>query len=521
MKRRTFCTGAAALLGSCLLASPAAAAEPQSSPVTGHPAEDGEHLLFFRSELSIMDICHLFYYSDSFFAHSATEYDHSLAFASLGLALSAFNTADSDSQYWVNADVGRQANLASSYEELGFADARFYNYDLDVGAPGDYVGYGMARKTLLNADGSRTTIVALTMRGGGYGGEWVSNLHVGEGSAHEGFITPVDEVFEKLCSYLAHAMFQEELGTVKLWIVGYSRGGIIANLLAGRIHNELPQLTEENVFVYTFAPPMALTATDCPELQQDFDNNHLPNGHLKSTWDTSNIFNIISSGDIVSRVLPEGWGYHRNGNDRFLPSTKNKAELADLDAMGKQFGPMELSFSGLSTAEDTNAVVESVQKFCVSKENFHDKYEAALMDMIECAFLRSEAEIKEGKILSDEEIVERLRGLSNMERFTWWEVIRNVWAASTISRPILERFGSNVPIRVQQIIIPMIAVGLCYGIETDVIKMVSSYVIGLLSVRTDPDNVLRAAYCHHVENYIALMEYYSPDEHGMKPFTRK
>ena len=518
MKRRTFCAGAAALLGSCLLAPSAAAAD---SAVTGHSVPDGAYSIPFRSELSLLDTSHEFYYSDSFFSHSSLKYDHALALASLGLAISAFNTAESESHYWVNADVGRQDHLAAAFEELGFADARFFNYDVDVGAAKDIVGYGMARKTLLNKDGSHTTIVALSMRGGGYGGEWVSNLHVGAGGAHAGFVAPVESVFNNFCSYLSRAILREELGTVKLWITGYSRGSIIANMLAARIHNELPQLAQKNIFVYLFAVPVALTAADRPDLQQDYDNNHLSSGALRSDWGTSNIFNILSSGDLVTRVLPSGWGYHRNGNDRFLPSTKNKTELADLNAMGKDFGPVVLNFSELADAEDTTAVVASVQNFCVTKENFHEKYEDALMDMIECVFIRSEEEVTQGKILDDEEIVDRLRSLNNMKQFPWWTVIRNVWAASSVSRPLLDRFGSNVPIRIQQIVIPMIAVGLCYGIETDVIKAVASCVIGLLAVRTNPDNVLRSAYCHQVENYIALMEYYAPEEHGMEPFTRK
>ena len=108
-----------------------------------------------------------------------------------------------------------------------------------------------------------------------------------------------------------------------------------------------------------------------------------------------------------------------------------------------------------------------------------------MMDMIECAFLRSEAEVTAGKVLDDDEIVERLRGLRNFHQFSWWQIIQSVWAASSISRPILERFGSNVPIRVQQILIPMIAVGLCYGVELDVIKMVANYVVSLLAARSD------------------------------------
>ena len=34
------------------------------------------------------------------------------------------------------------------------------------------------------------------------------------------------------------------------------------------------------------------------------------------------------------------------------------------------------------------------------------------------------------------------------------------------------------------------------------------------------DVVVRAAFCHHCENYIALMEYYAPSEHCMEATTR-
>ena len=34
------------------------------------------------------------------------------------------------------------------------------------------------------------------------------------------------------------------------------------------------------------------------------------------------------------------------------------------------------------------------------------------------------------------------------------------------------------------------------------------------------DDAIRAAFCHHCENYIALMEYYAPSEHCMEATTR-
>ena len=53
--------------------------------------------------------------------------------------------------------------------------------------------------------------------------------------------------------------------------------------------------------------------------------------------------------------MPEEWGYHRNGNDRFLPSTRNEEELNDLNEMGRNdFGPVPLDFSWLATNEETH-----------------------------------------------------------------------------------------------------------------------------------------------------------------------
>lgn len=503
-------------MGAALLPVSTAAAQPE--PI-GHSVPDGIYRLSFRSDLSSGDLSHDYSYSDTYFSHSALQYDHALALATLGMVTAAANTAASDARYWVNGSVGREANIAAAYETLGFGRAQFFHYDQDTGAAGDRVGYSIACKTL-TAGGTRQTLVALMLRGAGYGGEWASNFHVGSGSAHTGFVTPVAEVFDSLKSYLEELSAFGPIGELKLWLGGYSRGGIVANLLAARIGRELPQLRKENLFAYCFAAPAALTAADRPDLQQDFDANHTARGALRGSWPKSNIFCLLSSGDVVTRVLPTDWGYHRNGCDRFLPATRDPAELADLDALGAQIGPVPLEFSSLATAEDTTQLLTIVEQFCGSRENFHEKYEAALSDMVQCAFLRSESEVADGKILSDAEIVQRVQSLDNIHQFGYWKIVRCVWAASTMSRPILERFGQNVPLQARQIIIPVLAVGLCYGIESDVVKVVAQYIVRLIAMRGELDSVLRSAYCHHPENYILLMEYYAPEEHGMEPFTR-
>lgn len=515
MDRRSFCKVLWFAAGSTLLPGLMVQAAGQGS--VGHAVPDGRYTIGIRSDLSGCDLTHAFYYSDSFFTHPATQYDHQLALATLGLVCAAANTVASDAEYWVNGSVGREAHIAAAYETLGFEDALFYNYDLDTGRAGDFVGYSLARKTL-TLNGQRTTLVALVLRGGGYGGEWASNFHIGDTSAHTGFVTPVAAVFASLKAYLARA---GQGGAFKLWLGGYSRGAAVANLTAARIRQQLPQIAQENTFVYTFAAPAALTAADRPDLQADYDNDHTADGGLKTDWDVSNIFNIISSGDIVARVMPEEWGYHRNGNDRFLPSTAYQNELDDLSIIENRMGGVPLRFDQLATKEDVDSVIVAALAFCKSAANYHEKYEAAFMDMLQCAFTLSEKEAAEGVILDDEAVMERLRSMENIRKMSWTKVLRCVMTASAMSRPILEQVGAIVPLRAQQVVVPVLAVGLCYEVESDVLRMLVYYILSLMSVNSPADSVLRAAFCHYPENYITLMEYYDPAEHGMEAYTRK
>jgi hypothetical protein len=119
------------------------------------------------------------------------------------------------------------------------------------------------------------------------------------------------------------------------------------------------------------------------------------------------------------------------------------------------------------------------------------------------------------------ETLERLRSMENIRKMSWTKVLRCVMTASAMSRPILEQVGAIVPLRAQQVVVPVLAVGLCYEVESDVLRMLVYYILSLMSVNSPADSVLRAAFCHYPENYITLMEYYDPAEHGMEAYTRK
>ena len=139
MKRRDFCKAlacSAALAPGLTLPRAEAAAKNQT---VGRAVPSGKYSLSFRSELSQMDIEHEYYYSDSFFAHSSLQYDHQLALATLGMVGAAFNTWASEAKYWANGDVGRENSLDAAYTKLGYSDAQYRYYDIDVGKAGDFV----------------------------------------------------------------------------------------------------------------------------------------------------------------------------------------------------------------------------------------------------------------------------------------------------------------------------------------------------------------------------------------------
>ena len=98
---------------------------------------------------------------------------------------------------------------------------------------------------------------------------------------------------------------------------------------------------------------------------------------------------------------------------------------------------------------------------------------------------------------------------------------RCVQAASALSRPVLEKLGSAVPLRAQQIVIPMLAVGLCFELQPDTVQLVTEFVLSTITVKGQLSGILKTVMCHFLENYITLLEYYDPADHGMEPYTRQ
>ena len=222
----------------------------------------------------------------------------------------------------------RAENIQELYHTLGFDPEtyQFFNYDTALTSTNDKVAYSMAMKYIQNPDGSTDTLIAVPIRGGGYGNEWASNFHVADDFSspnlptknHVGFQKAANGVLSWLKFYVNR---HKDLikGDLKLWIVGYSRAAATANLLG----HSLNELTVENsrsssgglggctlhlsdIYVYTFATPAGATYSSAA-----------------SAYDP-NIYNIVSPVDLVPRVAPGAWGFTRYGTTLTLPAENYK-----------------------------------------------------------------------------------------------------------------------------------------------------------------------------------------------------
>ena len=263
---------------------------------------------------------HYFYYNDlMFYSFDETyRYQPLLATASLCLALSAFS--NQENLAWNSTldpqDHRRAYNVERLYKTLGYTNAEYVNYDTALTDTSDKVAFSMAMKHIDDGEGHTDTVIAVPLRGGGYGGEWGSNFNLtmdGYYGNHVGFQRAANDVRRALADYLTKLKAEGKIqGEVKFWFTGYSRASATANLLAHNV-SALSSLggvpiQRKNVYAYTFATPAGAKIVG-----QDADDN---------------IFNIVSPVDLVPRVAPEAWGYGRYGITLALP-TQNNQKLMD------------------------------------------------------------------------------------------------------------------------------------------------------------------------------------------------
>lgn len=189
-----------------------------------------------------------------------------------------------------------QRTITAFFESLGF-DTITSKENYDDSSVMNTISFCFAHKTIGTDD-----IVAVALRGFGYGAEWGSNFMIGEHGDHEGFASAANSVYTALRTYItAHYSAAEKDGRLKLWITGYSRGGAVADVLSYLILSDAEKalsIAQKQVFVYTFNTPRALIKAHAIAYP--------------------NVYNCISAADLFTYIAPESYGLYRCGTDKVL-----------------------------------------------------------------------------------------------------------------------------------------------------------------------------------------------------------
>ena len=273
-----------------------------------------------------VDYVSTFYYSDDYFSASAVNPNAtakvmdwsdlenlSLATLSKDFTIACYGSSENTfPTVWTNKDKNAKRFL----NDCGFGNV-FVSSDFNKQTGADTLGYVFGSKQITVYDqktqqNKTFTLVAVGVRGAGYGAEWASNLTIGDSETatlansgtyrHKGFNDGAQMVLKDLKDYTNNMT-----GDVKYWVVGYSRSGAIANLVAGDITKNAStyKTSIDDVYGYTFEAAAGALKTEDP------NGTKYPNIH-----------NILNKMDAVPLVSPILFNHIRLGVDYYLPYYK-------------------------------------------------------------------------------------------------------------------------------------------------------------------------------------------------------
>jgi len=367
-------------------------------------------------------------------------------------------------------------NIKELYKELGFREdsIKQYNYQLALSNNSDKVAYSFAMKPLYDG----TYLVAVVVRGVGYGAEWRSNLHVGNDTKHTGFNVSAEEVYTNLNTYMLENNLIKK--NTKIWITGYSRGAAVANLVAGKI-NKNQIIESNNLYAYTFATPNGVIVDE---------NNANDSIH-------DNIYNIVLPYDVVPRLALQKWGYGKYGKTLMV---KNRNASKDKNRENEVYFYNHTDGKTYSIGKDQTKAAEKVAKTLASIAKtplvYKSTYENLFMDVFEGLMCYGDLSLFLFDRYGDDEILQDALVFAheNDKHYLLWELVDSDIAIPTFALMYINGIRDNANTVIKEIIKTLGAIQL----------------VGLFSSKDDYGNVINA---HFPEYYISwLYGYNNPKE---------
>lgn len=258
--------------------------------------------------LGTIDRTGTYYYRDSYFNKSGKVLNSHLRTMSLNLALATFQSAHLNGDY-----ANGSQNIQKLLNEIDFEDIEI-NDDFKVKQTEDTVGVIIGRKKI-----NGKNLMVVSVRGVGYGAEWINNFTIGK----EGYAKGFEKSANKVTACIRNYQEKYQINNTKIWIMGYSRSSAIVDVVGAKVNEnlELYHTTADDVYIYAFGTPNAVTLDSVKY---------------------ENIHNTISREDFFTYIPGRAWGLTRSGvDDTIIPSKGSSEYNALYPEFKRQFKLMD------------------------------------------------------------------------------------------------------------------------------------------------------------------------------------
>ncbi len=393
-----------------LLPAAALAGDAAADPVIGAEVEMVSH--YGGGPETVTDVC---FYSDAWFREDSSSVNYSLATLS-AMACGASYSNEPD-------DHGKK--IDALLKALSFSDVEMNRYFAEGIKLEQSIGCIIGRRTLTDAAGKETTLLAVFPRNAGYANEWIGNFTTGAEGIHDGFLQARDEVLRFMKQYIEkHGI----TGSVKVWSAGYSRGAATANLLGGFLAEDsgyfgtAVTIAPEDVFVYTIGTPLVLPEEGVTKAEALSVSEARGEAYLG--YDTegdryayegdgtidpaaaryNGIHNFIAAGDYITLLPPASWGFTRYGRTETITygdadmlawlALYDRATAAMFTVRGSYSTPQkrktfDAAALRLADAEGTvrpDELIEQRIRAAAAKMGTRDDYVKTYQDLVAAAF---------------------------------------------------------------------------------------------------------------------------------------
>ena len=441
---------------------------------------------------SVKDV---YYYSDEYFQNSGKVKNEHLRTMSLCLALSAITASDKED---------KAENVKNLLINTGFNDISVE--DINGETSKNSIGTAIAHKKIDDKE-----LIVVSIRGAKYELEWASNFVAGKDGDVEGFSDAANLIIDRIKQYKENY----DLKKCKFWVVGYSRGGSVANLVGKYINEALKDFdtTEDDLYIYTFEAPAS----------------------SENSTTYSNIHNVINKSDMITYVYPKKWGLSNSGVEEVVKSenkkiVKNQIKITDglqIIEVTDEEGNLEY-ISEQEFLEDFINWLTKKSKFLdysITREKYVSLLEQPLSNIIELYISKTLIEKEQifyffkeifEKLTEEESIQEILEVLPNLDNMDFdfdiealWKIIDKnieiVYKNSTVplSREELEMLKESIA-PIMQVTIPILITSIFDG-DTE-LGIGSIEISGFYHLATFANHFSEMILNHYVQTNLKLVQ---------------